>query len=233
MILLLEGQTGLTGPVFDADGGGVSVLDTNSSTTVRDYVRLSDGVHNATYNIAATDGATGVSLTTVNMRNQAQTQQVEFSGGTTMKFALGFQTGSTNTFSTAGDGIPDWWKLKYGLDPTGAENINGPNGDPDGDGRNNLTEYLFGTNPTLADLPDAQITQTRDSSGRMVLTFPTIKDRLYSVQFTNRLGNTFQTISGDIIGTGGVATFIDDGTATGSLPMSVSQRFYRLQVRLP
>ncbi len=65
-----------------------------------------------------------------------------------MKFAVGFQTGSTNTYSSAGDGIPDWWKLKYGLNPTGPETVNGPNGDPDGDGRNNLTEYLFGTNPT-------------------------------------------------------------------------------------
>ena len=41
--------------------------------------------------------------------------------------------------STSGDGIPDWWKAKYGaIDP---------NADPDGDGWNNLQEFLHGTNP--------------------------------------------------------------------------------------
>ena len=231
--LLLEGQAGLIGPVIDGDSEGVSVLDTNSTTTVRDYVRFADGAHNATFSSAATDGATGVSLTTVNMRNQAQTQQVEIYGGTAMKFALGFQTGATNTFSTAGDGIPDWWKLKYGLNPTGPENINGPNGDPDGDGRSNLNEYLFGTNPTLTDLPGGQITQARDSSGRMLLTFPTIRDRIYNVQFADTLGATFQTVGSDIIGTGGNVTFIDDGSMTGVAPSAAPHRFYRLQARLP
>ena len=41
--------------------------------------------------------------------------------------------------STSGDGIPDWWKTKYGaIDP---------NADPDGDGWNNLQEFLHGTDP--------------------------------------------------------------------------------------
>ncbi len=41
--------------------------------------------------------------------------------------------------STSGDGIPDWWKAKFGaIDP---------NADPDGDGWNNLQEFLHGTNP--------------------------------------------------------------------------------------
>ncbi len=60
---------------------------------MRDYLRFGGSTHNATYSSAATDGGTGVTLTTVNMRNQAQTQQVEICGGTTMRFALGFQTG--------------------------------------------------------------------------------------------------------------------------------------------
>ena len=230
--LLLRGQTGMTGPVLDHDNGGVNVFDTNATATVRDYLRFAGGAYNATYSSAATDSDTTVSLTTVNMRNQAQTQQVELFGGTSIKFALGFQTGSTNSFSTQGDGLPDWWKLKYGLNPYSTSTVNGPNGDPDGDGRNNLTEYLFGTNPT-ADDTGVQITQKRDSSGRMVLTFPTIKDRLYDVQYTNSLGTSFQTIGGDIIGTGATMTFVDDGTLTGTSSANALNRFYRLQVRLP
>lgn len=47
-----------------------------------------------------------------------------------------------------GDGIPDWWMIKYGFNP-----INGLDhaGDLDGDGYTNLEEYLNGTNPLKAD----------------------------------------------------------------------------------
>src|SRR5262249_13768276 len=40
---------------------------------------------------------------------------------------------------TSGDGIPDWWKAKFGLVD--------PNADPDGDGWTNLQEFLHGSNP--------------------------------------------------------------------------------------
>ena len=40
---------------------------------------------------------------------------------------------------TSGDGIPDWWKAKYG--------ITNPNGDNDGDGWSNLQEFHNGGNP--------------------------------------------------------------------------------------
>ncbi len=50
----------------------------------------------------------------------------------------------------------------------------------------------------------------------MVLTFPTIKDRLYNVQYTNDLATgVYQTFTGDIIGTGSAMTITDDGQPTG------------------
>ena len=48
---------------------------------------------------------------------------------------------------TSGDGLPDWWKARYGLDLT----ISQAAADPDGDGLTNLQEYLLGTNPTVPD----------------------------------------------------------------------------------
>ena len=52
---------------------------------------------------------------------------------------------------TSGDGLPDGWKLQYGLDIT----TNDDAGDPDGDGLTNLQEYYLGTNPNVPDFtPD-------------------------------------------------------------------------------
>jgi hypothetical protein len=48
---------------------------------------------------------------------------------------------------TDGDRIPDRWELQYFGSLSGAD----PAADPDGDGRNNLQEFIDGTNPLVAD----------------------------------------------------------------------------------
>ena len=58
------------------------------------------------------------------------------------------------------DGLPDIWEIKYGLDPFDDGSVdpnNGPNGDPDNDGRTNAQEFNGGTagsNPVKADTDD-------------------------------------------------------------------------------
>lgn len=154
---------------------------------------------------------------------------MEIYGGTSLRFAVGFQTGATNTYSSAGDGLPDWWKLKYGLDPNGPASVNGPAADPDGDGRSNLLEYLFGTNPLVADVnAGSLLTQTRDSQGRISLSFPTLKNRFYRVLESDSLTAPFQAITGDFLGTGSPAIFTDPNSGPG-----FPRRFYRLEARTP
>lgn len=49
-----------------------------------------------------------------------------------------------DSYDSNGDGIPDWWELKYGFDP------NGPSiaeGDPNEDGINNYWSYMLGADP--------------------------------------------------------------------------------------
>lgn len=51
------------------------------------------------------------------------------------------------------DGLPDDWEIRYGIDPNddGSVNpVNGGNGDLDGDGFTNLSEYTGGTDPKEA-----------------------------------------------------------------------------------
>ena len=47
-----------------------------------------------------------------------------------------------------GDGIPDWWEMKYGFDP---DNPRDGDDDPNNNGRTNLEEYLSGKNPLLSE----------------------------------------------------------------------------------
>ena len=49
--------------------------------------------------------------------------------------------------STMNDGLPDAWKLGNGIDPNSSAVASGPLGDLEYDGRVNLLEYAFNTNP--------------------------------------------------------------------------------------
>ncbi|MBW7909284.1 MAG: hypothetical protein H3C50_10290 [Kiritimatiellae bacterium] len=70
--------------------------------------------------------------------------------------------GGSEAADSDGDGLPDAWETQYGFDPLDDGTLspaNGPTGDPDGDGANNLQEYQAGTNPTAFNaLPEILIT---------------------------------------------------------------------------
>jgi hypothetical protein len=52
------------------------------------------------------------------------------------------------TLDTDGDGMPDWWEVKYGLNRL----VNDAAGNPDGDDLTNSQEFLAGRNPAVDDL---------------------------------------------------------------------------------
>jgi hypothetical protein len=56
-----------------------------------------------------------------------------------------YKPGDGPEVDSDGDGMPDWWEKKYGLDPNDPSDAAK---DADGDGYTNLEEYLNGTDPT-------------------------------------------------------------------------------------
>ena len=65
-------------------------------------------------------------------------------GGALMRFA---SSGAPPPVDTDGDGLPNEWESRYGLDPTSAAAADGASGDADGDGHSNADELAAGTHP--------------------------------------------------------------------------------------
>lgn len=78
--------------------------------------------------------------------------------------AVPYQIMNLETYDGDGDGLPDIWENRYGLDVAQTGGVHGANGDWDGDGRLNWEEYLADTNPTNAQ-SQLLITRMRYGSG--------------------------------------------------------------------
>ncbi|HEX8680536.1 MAG TPA: hypothetical protein VF683_11280, partial [Chthoniobacterales bacterium] len=229
--LMKAGQAHLSGII--ATAGEINLFNHSGARSVRAYMRFAgDSLGGATYNPAAGDTDANA-LDTVNMRNQAQTQQVEIQGAGTMTFLLGFETGAALSYDTDGDRLPDWFESQYGLSSSSPNGDNGANGDPDRDGRTNLQEYIIGSNPTAADSAGFGLKITRTSASTVSLKFPSIRDRVYRVFYSAGPLGPWQQAGGDIAGNGAEIEYIDNGAGTGSPPISSQRRFYKLEVSLP
>lgn len=60
-----------------------------------------------------------------------------------------------------GDGLEDAWELAHSLSATDPFGNNGPYGDPDGDGLDNLTEFQMGSNPGFAEVLESRLTREK------------------------------------------------------------------------
>lgn len=227
--LLVNGQQTL-GSL--ANGGqALSLVNTSYDFTVAASIGYSDAGHNAGYVASATDDnpSAGVNFYTINMRNQAQTHQVEIVGTNNFSFSLGFRATASDW---DGDGIPNTYEDGFGF--LNSTNIADGTADQDGDGANNFAEYIAKTQPNNG-TDYFHVTQAGATNG-IVVRFPSQTQRDYFIWYANdTLLNAAWTLtsSNPITGTGGIVEWLDNGSQTAPIPSLTTNRFYRVQVDLP
>jgi hypothetical protein len=126
---------------------------------------------------------------------------------------------TTNPSDTNGDGLPDAWQLQYFnsiTDPNAA-----PGADPDGDGFNNLQEYLTGTDPTNSG-SYLRIDGIQIAGNSISLEFNAIAGKTYSIFYSIDLGS-WQRLS-DVPAQSQTGPMVVNDPTAGSAPV----RFYRL-----
>ena len=171
-----------------------------------------------------------------NMRNQALTQQVEFTnvdGQSSFSMTLALESGVTDN---DGDDLPNWWELDNKLDPESALGYDGKDGNEDGDAFTNFEEYVLGLDIGVAEfngLPKGLIAS--NLNGDFTITFPVLAGRSYRVWYVDELtqpwqpaGNRFSIAEDDP-----AYTWSDDGSSTTPQPSSVDQRFFKIEITRP
>jgi hypothetical protein len=88
-----------------------------------------------------------------------------------------------------GDGMPDYWEVRYGLD---AMRVNGAD-DADGDGMTDLNEFLAGTNPQSGESKLVILLEREpgNQTGLQLTISPAISDRTYSIQVSTTASGTW------------------------------------------
>ena len=135
------------------------------------------------------------------------------------------QTDTIQPGALAPDGLPIAWLLQN----FGTTNVNA-GADPDHDGRNNLQEYLAGTDPNNANSV-LRITAESFTPGgtNASLTWNSVPTRFYHIQKNTSLNTTNWTDSG----LGLLSPSGGSATSAGFTDTNAPARFYRVQVVRP
>jgi arylsulfatase A-like enzyme len=161
--------------------GGTNISGATSYYQITDTGGNVNGVYMAT-----------LTLTNVNTTHTANYDVIVSSANGTTTSSAGTLTVIHPT-STQNDGLPDAWKIANGIDPNSSAIINGPLGDIDNDGRSNLLEYAFNTNPQANEtnpVSASPVTNSADGLQYLEIRYPRrigAVDLLYAVEISDDL----------------------------------------------
>jgi len=229
--LMIRGQAALAVTSPSASRINVANVSNSGTVRVRASVQVSSDASNpgnsSSINTTATDTGGLSAFSTINMRNQAQTQQVEVAlvGDGPHTVTLGFDDGiDTPNPDSDADGLLDSWEnSNFGnLSQTAS-------GDPDSDGVGNLIEMKLGSDPNSSastGLPVPSVSGL--TSTGFTITFDTISGLNYQVVGTENLAGTSWPDIGLSITGDGQPRSVTDSSATNS-----SKKFYKVKISAP
>ena len=109
-----------------------------------------------------------------------------------------------------GDGIPDSWRQQYfGGDGTTTNDQSCALCDPDGDGMDNRSEFIAGTNPTDSDSSLRIISLVNLLNGDRQVTWRSVPGKSYQVWATTDLSEPYSQVSLNVPSAGTLTTFTD------------------------
>jgi hypothetical protein len=121
-----------------------------------------------------------------------------------------------------GDGIPDWWMIEYFGHPTGqAGDLSRAQDDADGDGMNNLQEFLAGTIPTNPNSLLALSIAADGTRTNLLLGWNAVSGKNYQVLSATNLSNPVWQVFPASIGVNGSQRYFN-------VQATDSQRFFRI-----
>lgn len=181
--LLVNGQKNLSSELMKSPQR-VELVNNDGTDTVRAFAESSES---ASFNPSASDvtGTPHLAEPSILRRSQPQVHQVEFElvgSNVQHTVVLGFDNGTD--FSPP-DPFAEYMSSYL---PSGSPTAqSGPDADPDGDGISNYREFLFGSNPMVADFTSPLGKTVGMESSQFVVEFFTLPDRVYNVECTESL----------------------------------------------
>jgi hypothetical protein len=126
-----------------------------------------------------------------------------------------------------GDGLPDGWEVRHGLDPLSPEGTNGASGDPDGDGFANAAEFAAGTRPN--DAASALRLSARPlAGGGIEFRWPAVPGRSYALEWAAAPGAEFHNLDEPGLPRTAVAPW--ESYSLAGRPDGDAARFFRLRL---
>jgi hypothetical protein len=171
--------TSVPAPVNEDSTSQLGAIATLDDETILVVAGAEVNWRGAAYPIASID-ASGLATAAVVYTNTMGLISGYYLGASNSASLLVLDSDPDNYGLYAGDSTPDWWQVQY----FGLDNTSGLGGvDGDGDGQNNLQEYLAGTNPTNNASVFRVVGVARQSQD-MLITWSAVGGKRYMLQTT-------------------------------------------------